>query len=459
MEHFTVKQAAEALGSICNFDSTVTDVVIDNRLVTKEAMFVAIVGQRLDGHAFVSDAFEKGASCALCSYIPQGCEDKPIILVKDTGEAFLNLAKWYRDKFNIPVVGITGSVGKTTTKEMVAKVLSAKYKTLFTEGNLNNQIGLPKMCFKLDNSFEAAVLEMGMSGFGEIESLSKTAIPTIGLITNIGVSHIENLGSREGILKAKTEILIGMKKDAPLFLNGDDQMLVSAGKEITNRKIVYYSADNTDADYYAENISMTGEGSSFEIVKKSTNEHTKINLPAAGKHNILNACAAFGIGDHLGISAVECAKALSEYTPSGMRQRVVKRGGITVIEDCYNASPDSVKASLSVLRDLETEGRRIAVLGDMLELGSYSPEAHTICGKVASESNIDILFAYGDNAQYYDLGANQGGLECICFNDKSKLLSKLCEYIKDGDTVLFKASRGMKLEEVIEGLYKERENR
>lgn len=458
MEKFTVSQAAEALGCKLSCDKTVADVVIDNRLVTPGAMFVAIIGERLDGHTFVKDAFEKGAVCAVCSYIPEDCKDKPIIPVKDTGEAFLALAKWYRQKFNIPVIGITGSVGKTTTKEMVAKVLASKFKTLYTEGNLNNQIGLPKMCFKLDSTFEAAVLEMGMSGFGEIESLSCTALPTIGLITNIGVSHIEMLGSREGILKAKTEILKGMSNDAPLFLNGDDEMLSGMRKKIPERKVIFYAVHNVLADFYTENGVFSGEGSTFDIVKKATGARTKIFLPAAGIHNVLNACAAFAIGDYLGISAEQCAKALSEYVPSGMRQRVVKRGGITVIEDCYNASPDSVKASLSVLKNLDIKGKRIAVLGDMLELGDYSQRAHGDCGAAAA-GNADILFVYGDNAGYYLEGAKSKGLECLCFNDKNELLSKLCEYVKDNDAVLFKASRRMKLEEVIEGLYKERESK
>ena len=458
MEHFSLKQAAQALNTSCAFDGEVSSVVIDNRMVTPGALFFAIKGERFDGHNFVAGALESGAIGAVCTYVPKNCEGKNILLVKDTGIAFLELARWYRRQFSIPVVGITGSVGKTTTKEMVACVLASNFKTLFTEGNLNNQIGVPRMCFRLDNSFEAAIFEMGMSGFGEISSLTNTVLPTIGLITNIGVSHIENLGSRDGILKAKMELLEGMEKDAPLFLNLDNDMLCTAGKSITDRKVYYYSADSTDADYYAENITIGGEGSVFDVVIKRNGKRVNVKLPAAGKHNVLNACAAIGIGDVLGIGAQEAASALEDYTPSGMRQKIVKKGSLTVIEDCYNASPDSIKAALNVLRDIGTTGRKIAVLGDMLELGAHSQEAHTSCGEIAAQSDIDYIFAYGNHARFYVEGAHKAGLDAEFFEDKNALFSALLEYLGANDTILFKASRGMKLEEVIERLYSECEN-
>ncbi|MBQ6569463.1 MAG: UDP-N-acetylmuramoyl-tripeptide--D-alanyl-D-alanine ligase [Clostridia bacterium] len=455
MEQFTLKQAAQALGSSCGSEQTVKNVVIDTRLVEEGSLFFAIKGERFDGHDFVGAALEAGACGAVCTRVPEGCDSRKIILVDDTSESFLALAAWYRQQFDIPVVGITGSVGKTTTKEMVACVLATKYKTLFTEGNLNNQIGVPRMCFKLDKSCGAAVLEMGMSAFGEISSLTRVVRPTVGLITNIGVSHIENLGSREGILKAKMEILEGMNPEAPLFLNADNDLLSLEGKNIKGRKVYYYSAQSRDADYYAENIKIGGLGSTFDVVVKESGRRVSINLPAAGMHNVLNACAAIGIGDLLGVDIKDAAKALEGYTPTGMRQKIVKKGSLTVIEDCYNASPDSVKAALSVLRDIECDGRRIAVLGDMLELGAYAKEAHTACGEVAAQSEVDMLFAYGDNARYYVEGVAKKGLSGKYFEDKNELFSALAEYIDENDTILFKASRGMKLEEIIERLYTE----
>jgi UDP-N-acetylmuramoyl-tripeptide--D-alanyl-D-alanine ligase len=340
-------------------------------------------------------------------------------------------------------------VGKTTTKEMIAAVLSQKYKTLATQGNLNNEIGLPKMCFRLDSSYEAAVFEMGMSGFGEISRLTDTARPTIGIITNIGVCHIEMLGSREGILKAKMEILEGMDDSAPLIINGDNDLLPSGVAGIPN-PVVVCGIDCENADCRAENIIQTENGMNFVISYKGGKYPVK--LPAVGIHNVCNACVAFACGMLMDIAPEQAVKGLAEYVPTGMRQKIVKKGGITVIEDCYNASPDSIKASLQVLSDYKCK-RRIAVLGDMKELGDYSLTAHTVCGETAADKHVDILLAYGPESEGYINGAC-GRIPCaLHFNDKEELAAKLCEMLREGDAVLVKGSRAMKLEDVITKIY------
>lgn len=451
MDIINLREIASALGASPEIypDRNVTNVTIDSREVAHGSLFFAIRGERFDAHDFVRDVIAKGAEAAVCSRKVEGIPDDRIIYVDDTRLAFLALAKYYRSKFNIPVVGLTGSVGKTTTKEMVAAVLSQKYKTLATQGNLNNEIGLPKMCFRLDSSYEAAVLEMGMSGFGEISRLTNAARPTIGIITNIGVCHIEMLGSREGILKAKMEILEGMDKSAPLIINGDNDLLPDGVAKIPNPVIVC-GIDCGNADCRAENIVQTENGMKFVINYRG--ERHNVKLPAVGIHNVYNACVAFACGMLMGITPKQAIKGLAEYVPTGMRQKIVKRGGLTVIEDCYNASPDSIKASLQVLGDYKCN-RRIAVLGDMKELGDYSYTAHTTCGMEAARANVDVLLAYGPEAQGYIKGAD-GRIPCtLHFNDKEELANALCSMLKDGDAVLVKGSRAMKLEDVIAKIY------
>ncbi len=451
MESMKLTEIASALGAEYSggSDVPVTNVTIDSREVDTGSLFIAVKGDRFDAHDFVPDVLAKGAAAAVCSKRIEGAPQDRIIYVPDTRLALLALAKHYRSKFDIPVVGLTGSVGKTTTKEMVAAVLSQKYRTLATQGNFNNEIGLPKMCFKLDASYEAAVFEMGMSGFGEISRLTRTALPSVGIITNIGVSHIEMLGSREGILKAKMEILEGMSSDAPLIINGDNDLLPGGVKDIPN-PVVVCGISCKEADCRAESIEQHPDRMSFVINFRGS--RYPVELPAVGMHNVYNACIAFACGMLLGVSPEQAVKGLSEYVPAGMRQKIVRKGGITVIEDCYNASPDSIKASLSVLRDIDC-ARRIAVLGDMKELGSYSRRAHLECGAAAAQNGIDVLLAYGPEAKAYIEGA-EGAIDTVLhFDDKQALAIKLCSMLQEGDAILFKASRAMKLEEVIESVY------
>ena len=449
MKALSILDIAKAVGAQTVLDCMVESVCTDSRKLQPGCLFIALSGENFDGHEYTGAALEKGAAAVLCER-ETGCGDKEI-LVDDTHLALLHLAAYYRRLFELPVIGITGSVGKTTTKEMTAAVISRKYKTLKNEGNRNNEIGLPLTLFNLDGSYEAAVLEMGMSGFREIASLSRTAEPSLGIITNIGVSHMEKLGSRENILKAKMEILEGMRDDAPLLLNGDDALIFHA--ETGNHQVSYFGIENDACRFKAYGIEQKNGATEFIIGYDGVEQKTVI--PAVGKHNIYNALAAFGAGILMGVPPLDVAAALNEYKPSGMRQRIKNAKGITFIEDCYNASPDSVRAALSVLGGLPAQ-RKIAVLGDMLELGDLSGQAHAESGICAAENGIDILLTYGVRSVETANKARDNGIKTVrSFTDKRELALFLSSVLLPEDAVLFKASRGMGLEDTIKIVYGE----
>lgn len=420
----------------------------DTRAIEPGCLFIALRGNTFDGNDFVKAAIESGAAAAVTE---RPIEGLPCIAVKSGNQALLDIASAYRQKFNIPVCAVTGSVGKTTVKEMTALAFGAKYNTLKTEGNLNNEIGMPKTLFGLDRNTGAAVIEMGMNHFGEIERMSRSCRPTMAIINNIGSSHIENLGSREGILKAKLEVLAGMENNAPLIVNRDNDMLCDVDCRL-GRGVIGFGIDS-DCDFRAENIAVMSEGTEFDIAYGGQREH--ITLPCIGRHNVYNALAAFSAGVTIGIDPAGIARKLSEYTPVGMRQRIRRALGQTVIIDCYNASPDSMNAAIDVLMQTKPEkgGRRAAVLADMLELGERAPELHSAVGKYAAEEGVDLLICYGHNAAYIAKGAEVAGLHAGCTTDKSMLCDYLKAVLREGDTVLFKGSRGMKLEETIAEIY------
>ncbi|MBQ4626273.1 MAG: UDP-N-acetylmuramoyl-tripeptide--D-alanyl-D-alanine ligase, partial [Clostridia bacterium] len=376
------------------------------------------------------------------------------IVVESTRLALLDLAGYYRSLFNIKVIGITGSVGKTTTKEMVHTVVSSKYNTLKNEGNLNNEIGVPLTLFRLDKTYEAAVIEMGMSGFGEISRMTRAVKPDVAIITNIGVSHIEMLGSREGILRAKLEILEGMKSDAPVILNGDDDMLVTVRPGA--HPVIYYGIQNSGAKIKANGVDAKESEISMSV--DFDGKEIKAELPFPGRHNAYNALCAAAAGSLLGIEPEAAFEALKGYVPAGMRQRITKKCSMTFIEDCYNASPDSQAAAMAVLGGINAK-RRIAVIGDMLELGSVSKEAHYGVGVRAAENGIDVLLTYGERSLETARGAKENGVKTVkSYSDKKELSRELCSMLEAEDAVLFKASRGMKLEEVIFAVYEHLEN-
>ncbi len=446
--NLSVTEIAKVLGTSLKCENIINRVSIDSRDVDENTLFFAIRGERFDGHDFVQDVANKGVGAVVCH---KGADcSAPVIMVEDTKQALLDFAKFYRLLIeDLTVIGLTGSVGKTTTKEMVACVMAEMGETLKTEGNLNNDIGVPKTLFRLENTTKHAVIEMGMDGAGQISVLTKCAKPDCAIITNVGVSHIENLGSREGILKAKLEILEGMKKGSTVFLNGDNDMLSTVENEDFN--LVFFGIENKNCDVIAENIEEIGLATEFTAISGDIKQ--KITIPTVGIHNVYDALTAFAVGIHFGIEPSKIANGLKNYVPSGMRQRVREIGGITVIEDCYNASPDSQKAGLNSLCKI-AKGRKIAVLGDMLELGTYSETSHRNVGEYASECNVDVLFTYGkESLNMADEARKHGLSEVFPFTDKEKLTYELFSHIKDGDTILFKASRGMRLEEVFEKLY------
>lgn len=448
MKAFTLQEAAAALGlPQMQAQATLADVCTDTRKIQPGSLFVCLRGERFDGHSFASQAAQLGAAALLVDHPVDA--DVPQLVVTDTGKALLQLAGWYRRRFQLPVVGLTGSVGKTTTKEFIALVLGAKYNTLKTQGNLNNEIGVPQMLFRLEDSHTAAVIEMGMNHFGEISRLTRAVAPTVGLITNIGVSHIENLGSRAGILQAKLEILEGMAPDAPLIVNMDNDMLRTV--KLGDRPLLTFAIDDQRADFTATDIAEQGSTTTFTVHHSTFTQ--PVTIPTVGIHNVYNALAAMAVGYVTGVDPAAAAAALANYVPAGMRQNLVQVGGVQVIEDCYNASPDSMRAALQTLGKLPVH-RRYAVLGAMLELGDYAKEAHTQVGKMAAENGIDGVLAYGADAAYIVEAAKQAGLEnARLFDTKEALAQSLAQQVQPGDGVLFKGSRGMHLEDVMHTVY------
>lgn len=452
MEILKLSEIAAACGGSYSKECDINGVCIDTRKITKGCLFICIKGERFDGHSFIRQAYESGAAAVMIhgGEEPQGS----YVRVENTSAALLALSGYYRRRFKIPVVGLTGSVGKTTTKEFTYLVAASKYNTVKTQGNLNNEIGMPQTLFQLDGKTQAAVIEMGMNHFGEISRLSMAAQPTAAIITNVGVSHIENLGSREGILKAKLEILDGLEKGAPLILNGDNDLLSTVATNDYN--VVFFSVQSK-CDVTADNISEENGKTSFDVSCFGKSQH--IIIPTVGIHNVYNALAAFTAGHFLGVDGDAAAEALSKYEPQGMRQRSVTVGGITSVEDCYNASPDSMYASLKTLGNMNG-GKKIAVLADMLELGDYSLQAHLDVGKAVADNKIDLLLTYGEMGESISRGARQAGLENVYhFDSKEALADLLCDIASPGDAVLFKASRGMRLEDVIHIVYDRWENK
>ena len=426
-------------------DIEISGISTDTRTIEKNSLFIALKGERFDGHDFAAKAMEMGAAAVVTERAVEGAR---CVIVDSTAQALLDIAGYYRSRFDIPVVGVTGSVGKTTTKDMIALVVSQKYNTLKTQGNLNNEIGMPKTLFGLDRTHTAAVIEMGMSHQGEISRMSMCCQPDVCVITNIGVSHIENLGSQANILKAKMEILDGAKYDAPLILCRDDKLLAKA-EVYSDRKVYYYSVSKKDCDVYATGITTADGGINFTINYGGEKLAARINC--LGEHNVKNALAAFCVGIALDIPTEDIIKGIGLFKPEGMRQNVREHKGVTFILDCYNAAPDSMKASLSVLAQTEAKGKRYCVLGDMLELGKNSAKYHKQVGEYVLSSKADEILCFGENSVHYIEGACDKGFaaeNARHFDSREELAAYLKGKLNAGDAVLIKGSRGMKLEEV-----------
>ncbi|MEG2174758.1 MAG: UDP-N-acetylmuramoyl-tripeptide--D-alanyl-D-alanine ligase [Oscillospiraceae bacterium] len=450
MQELSLSEIAHALGCHTNVTGAVTAIVTDSRAASPGTLFVAIVGDHLDGNDFASDALAKGAPLVVVSRLTQGVDPDRALVVNDTKRALIAIGGAYRAKFSLPIVGVTGSVGKTTTKEFVYAVLSARYHTHKNEGNQNNELGVPNTLFGLTPKHEVAVVELGMSGPGEIHDLAMAVRPSVGVITAIGVSHIEQLGSRENILKAKLELLDALPADAPLFVCGDNDLLAPLVSESVH--IYRYGITNAVCDLRASSIEQQGNITRFEI-DSPWGKHAAV-IPTVGQHNVLDALAAFGVGCVMGVEPEKAAAALKNYQSTGMRQKVELCRGCTVVEDCYNASPDSLRAAILALAAYPCEGRRILVLSDMLELGRDSPKLHRECGAFAARQGIDLLLACGELSLNTIEGAEEAGLvRSLYYTDKKTLAEGLLQAARTGDVVWFKASRAMELEDVIARFY------
>ena len=425
----------------------------DTRTIKEGDCYIGIKGETFDGNLFWEKALENGASTVIVQNVQIEDEklkkwaDKNIIKVEDTLEALYSIARYKRSLYNIPVIAITGSVGKTSTKDIVANVVSKKYKTLKTEGNNNNNIGLPLTILRLQDE-EVAVIEMGMNHFGEISLLTSIAKPTICIITNIGTSHIGNLGSRENILKAKLEILEGSKKEAVIINNDNDLLHKWYEENKENYNIKTYGIKE-QSDIMAKEIKLEENKSTFTC--KINNVEEKINVPVGGEHFVLNALCAITVGEVLKIEENKIKKGIENFELTKKRMDIVElKNGIKIINDAYNASLESMEASLKVLSEFKE--RKIAVLGDMFELGDFSEELHKKVGKEVVKNNIDILIACGENARYIaDVAREKMDKENVYILRKTEEIKPLLEKIvKNNDVILFKASNGMKFYKIAE---------
>ena len=454
MKEVTLQQLAQWCGGRIlpeGVEAVITGVRHDSREVCPGDLFVALTGENADGHCFLARAREAGAAAALVSHPVD--DPLPQILVEDTLLAFGAIAKQYRREENIPVVAITGSVGKTTTKEMISCVLAGRYRVSKTQGNRNNNLGLPITIMEMPGDTEIAVLELGMNHFGEMSYLTSIAQPDVVVITNIGTMHIEHLGTREGILKAKLEIMEGIRDNGVAVFNGDEPLLWNL-REGKHRRI-YFGIENDLCDVVAEDVRQMDGGMYFTV--RGLGQRFQIYVPQEGRHTVYNALAAVCVGLMNQISPETIQYQLGLFHNTGMRQRLFEQDGYTIIEDCYNAGPESMEAALHVLSEHPCEGKRIAVLGDMLELGSRAMAEHYRVGRLAAVA-ADLLLAYGDHSERMIIGAVTGGMSPKCalhFDDQKEMAQSLSRMAHPGDVLLFKGSRGMKMEKVMEAFLEE----
>lgn len=429
-------------------------VVIDSRKAGENFIFVATKGERVDGHRFIPDVFAKGALGVVCEKEPESLPG-PCIVVEDSFEALKQIGEFYRQQLPVKVVGITGSVGKTSTKEFVAAVLSMKYKVHKTLGNYNNEVGVPLTVLSMPEDTEVAVLEMGINHFGEMHNLSRIARPDICIMTNIGQCHLEFLGSREGILKAKSEMFDFMREDGSVCINGDDDMLASI-KEVKGKKPVTFGLSE-QCRVYATDIKGKGLFGS-EAVIHGNGESFAVQIPLPGEHMVYNALAAAAAGQLLGLTPEEIRDGIAAVESVSGRSHIVKLPDKVLIDDCYNANPVSMEAAIDLL--LQADGRRVAVMGDMFELGEQEKEMHARVGKYAADKGVECIICAGKLARCIYEGARETAgerkdgpaAEIFYFEDRESLLEGINQILKPGDTILIKASHGMGFEKVVEQL-------
>ena len=451
MGAITLQQAAEWCGGL--IDPKYADVTFlgannDSRKIEPGQLFIALQGER-DGHDFIPMALEKGAAAVLCS---RKVGDYPSIIVEDTRKALGDIARGERQRIGMKVVGVTGSVGKSTTKEMIATVIAKRYRVNKTPANHNNDIGMPMAILGMSEDTQVAVLEMGMNHFREIAYLASIAQPDVAVITNIGTMHIEHLGSQQGILQAKLEILEGMKEGGKVILNGDDPLLWNIHRR-DDLRVTYFGVQNPECDYQGMDIQEAPGQLQFNA--KCDHLVFPVELSLEGVHYVSDALAAIGVGVELGMNPSKIQEALSQFQNMAGRQEIFEAKGCTIIKDCYNAGPESMAAALNVLGN--KPGRHVAVLGDMLELGVCTQAEHYRVGRIAAEK-AEIILAYGPNSSRIINGAITGGVpdsKAKAFENRDEIVAAMKRMVKPGDVILVKGSRGMRMELILEQFLKE----
>lgn len=449
MQSIRARELCRTLGALAG-DPLVCSVVTDSREAGPGSLFVCIRGERADGHDFAAAALSAGAVGVVAQHPVPGVPADRCILVDDPLDAMITMGGNYRALFHPVLAGVTGSVGKTTTKEFCYAVFSAFGRTVKTQGNQNNELGVPNTLFRLGHDTRYAVVEMGMQGLGQIEKLTCAARPQGAIITWIGQSHLEQLGTRENILRAKMEICDGMPAGAPLVLSADNDLLPGAAVPGRLRRVLF--GIEREADVRAVQCAAEGAGTHF-VIEDAEHGRLPAFIPAMGRHNVANALAAYALATRLGLEPKRCAAALADYRTTGHRQNIVERCGVTVMEDCYNASPDSMRAALSTLASYPVSGRRIAVLGDMFELGGITEAAHTQVGEMAAGSGVDLLLTVGEAMRAAHARAVALGVPATHCADKADALALLLQAVQPGDAVLVKASHGMAFETILTELY------
>jgi UDP-N-acetylmuramoyl-tripeptide--D-alanyl-D-alanine ligase len=438
-------------------DEAIRGVTIDSRTVRKGNLFVAIPGERFDGHRFVREAAEKGAEAVLVARDKQHTLDQEalkktgVVSVEDTKRALREMASWYRQKFHIKTIAVTGTNGKTTTKDMIAEVLSSRFRVLKSPKSYNNLIGVPLTLFGLNPRHQALVMELGMSSPGEIGALTQVIRPEVGVITNIGPAHLESMGSVERIAQAKLELADNMPSPKTLVLNADDRFLADRIRQKKKGETVISFGIEEGADFRADAIELNGDG----YISFTVNRNVDMKLGLLGTHNVYNALAAFAVGSLLELGPQQIKQRLERYLPSELRMELVQVKGIRVINDSYNANPVSMEKALQTLKDMSATGRKIAVLADMLELGEKAEDLHLKVGRKVARLGLDGLVAVGELAGCIAQGAKDEGMspgKVRTFGDNQKASFYLLENLRDGDLVLVKGSRKMETEEVVSAL-------
>jgi len=454
MKDMTLDAMAKACrGQLCGANTmqflNARGIVIDSRMVQDDYVFVAIKGERTDGHRYIEQVFADGA-LAVVTEQPLTIS-KPYILVDSTRQALKDLAAFYLSRLDVKVVGISGSVGKTSTKEMIASVLSRKYQVHKTKGNFNNEIGLPLTIFKLEETHQVAVLEMGISDFGEMHRLAAVAQPDIAVLTNIGMSHLKTLGSRDGILKAKTEMFDHLRDDACVILNGDDDLLCTLTQVNGKPPVFYGIGASRHKQAYAsdiENLGLRG----IRLTIHLADEPIRVRIPIPGEHNVYNALAAAAVGRQLGLTNEEIKDGIENARTIDGRTNLIETRNMTVIDDCYNANPLSMKASIDVLAT--ALGRTIAVLGDMGDLGQDERSLHYEVGRHLAEKGIDILFCAGTLSHETARAVREHNPGCTVYEYEKRddMVKELLPFLQEGDSVLVKASHFMEYADVVEAI-------